>query len=155
MSITFERMWKMMERVRTMSIYDKPNHADANIDRIEHRKEEREYRNAHRDELHLGRSLHSRRLKNRDGYNDRERVFARHWMKERRSLSCLLSPYPHVNVKYKDMTRTDWDDFNRPIYVTKRDAEVAFTIIPWLGSNGGFHFIETALRECGYKIVKS
>ncbi|MFK4705610.1 hypothetical protein ABIC83_002449 [Roseateles asaccharophilus] len=35
---------------------------------------------------------------------------------------------------------------------TQRDAEVAATVIQWLGTNVGFHFLQTALANCGYKV---
>lgn len=36
---------------------------------------------------------------------------------------------------------------------TPRDAEVAATLIQWLGSNVGFSFVEESLRCCGYLVV--
>lgn len=37
--------------------------------------------------------------------------------------------------------------------ITQRDATVAATAIQWLGTNVGFSYLETALRDAGYKLV--
>lgn len=115
----------------------RPNHTDANPNKIAERMEDRAYRNERRDELHLGRGLHSPRLRR---YNERERVFAKSWMTERNMLRHLLVPYPATE--------------GRLHYVTKREAEVAASIIQWLGSNVGFAFLCENLDKLGYKVVK-
>jgi hypothetical protein len=38
--------------------------------------------------------------------------------------------------------------------VSHREATIAATLIQWLGTNVGFAFLESALKRCGYKIVK-
>ena len=38
--------------------------------------------------------------------------------------------------------------------VSHREATIAATLIQWLGTNVGFCFLESALKRCGYKIVK-
>lgn len=161
MSLVKEQLHTIEEKERalevkraTMPYWQKPNHADADPDNIAERMERRAYRNERRDELHLGRGLHSRRLKYLKGNGERERAFARHWMKRRECLGHLLRPYPPANVKFKDMTQRELDEFHSPVFVTKRDSEVASTIIQWLGSNVGFCFLEQVLRSLGYKLVK-
>jgi hypothetical protein len=36
---------------------------------------------------------------------------------------------------------------------TARDAQVAATVIQWLGSQVGFHFLEEAMTAAGYAII--
>ncbi len=134
-----------------MPYWRKPNHTDANPDKIAQRMEDRAFRAEQRDEIHLARSLHSRRLKYRKGNGERERVFARHWMKQRTMLRHLLRQLPQST---KDFTAYDWARYDRPVYVTKREAEVAASVIQWLGSNCGFAFIQEVLNDLGYTIVK-
>jgi hypothetical protein len=131
-----------------MTAYKRSDDVDAIADRMASRLERRRLR----DELHLGRGLRARRLKNLDGHATLERAFAREWMKERSILCHLLRPYPHANTKYKDMTPEDWVTFDRPVFVTKRDSEVAATIIQWLGTNVGFSFLQHVLHTCGYEV---
>ena len=43
---------------------------------------------------------------------------------------------------------------DRPHDATKREAEVAATVIQWLGTNVGFVFLEEVLKEAGYAVQK-
>ena len=121
--------------------------------RMEDIEDRARLRGAHRDELRFGRSLHSFRLKySRTGSTNRERAFARVWFKRAHpwlysspwadKLRALLTPYA-----------TDPRD-EREHFVTKREAQVAATIIQSLGTNVGFAFLEEALREAGYVVRK-
>lgn len=37
---------------------------------------------------------------------------------------------------------------------TQRDAQVAATVVQWLGSDVGFDFLQEALGKCGYEIAE-
>lgn len=130
------------------------DHCDNDVDLIDERAERRVERKATRDELHLGRSLHAPRLKyTRKGSTDRERTFAKHWHKHQNYLRTLLRPCPRQGES-KNWTPWQWAEFDRPVFVTKREAEVAATVIQWLGTNVGFCWLETVLKSCGYSLVK-
>jgi uncharacterized membrane protein len=115
-----------------------PRHDDADVDAIEERAHEREYQKRNRDELHLGRSVDSYRLRYTKPGGAFERAFARVWMDERPVLRHILAPRGSGSVHF----------------VEKREAEVAATVIQWLGTNVGFGFLRRALEECGYEVVE-
>ena len=117
-------------------------HNDTDVEKIAQRMEERAYSQSRRDELYLGRDVGHVRLKySRRGSTERERAFARHWFFASGYLRYMLKPYPR-----------DHDD--RPHFVTKREAEVAATLMRWLGTNVGFCWLEEVLASAGYKVVK-
>ena len=75
-----------------------------------------------------------RLLANRD--NPREVAFADQWDRE--------NDRKGFGRPVLDALIEDW---------TNRDAEVAATLIQWLGSNVGFSFLEESLVKCGYSIT--
>ena len=79
----------------------------------------------------------------RTKHNDREKVFADKWQEENQLDSCT-SPMLSALMNKKDKKETRF----RPI--TQRDAEVAATVIQWLGSVVGQCF----LNECEAEITR-
>jgi hypothetical protein len=83
-----------------------------------------------------------------------ERVFAEQWLHENRParfsgggiLQCLFIRYDGVL----------WSPFGerRPprLWINRRDALVAATVIQWLGTNVGFSFLERCIRMAGGRI---
>lgn len=72
--------------------------------------------------------------------NPREVAFAEQWKHENDKhgfpvLDALIPPTGRFNLD-------------------QETAEIAATIIQWLGSNVGFSFLRTALDKCGFKIVE-
>lgn len=97
---------------------------------------------------HVG--CHANRLEPSQN-NPREVAFAEHWAKEN-ELSHVLAViltrqeggHPFMPFTGKTVELEPYD---------QHAATVAATVIQWLGSNIGFSFLETALAQCGYKIV--
>lgn len=118
-------------------------HADCDIQEIAYRAELRERVRNQRDELHLGRSMRAKRLKyTLVGSTPRERAFAKVWFRHNRRWACTLN-----NLLSTCPTG------ERRAFVTKREAEVAATLVQWLATNVGFSFLAEALSEAGYTLV--
>jgi len=67
-----------------------------------------------------------------------ERVFAFCWMEENNQEWCVLDK----------LVYNQHDDQG----ATQRDAEVAATVIQWLGTAVGYSFLARCLKEAGFKI---
>ena len=84
---------------------------------------------------HIGRSIH--RFKD----NPLEKIYADLWQEyctRGRTLDYLLA-----------------EKINHPnSEVTERDAEVAATVVQWLGSHVGQSFVREALKKFGYEVRK-
>lgn len=82
-------------------------------------------------------------------HNVREKAFFVNWLKEnipspgvnggRGLLSCLFADYDKVSFSE----------------ITLRERMIVATVIQWLGSNIGFGFIETTLKDCGYNVIST
>lgn len=99
------------------------------------------------------RGIHHYRL---NGYNPREVAFAKTWEEEHQRtdlLQQLMRRPPRANEV------PDWHGGVGPPQVTvydtsKRDIEIATTVIQWMGSNVGMSFLQKSLRKCGYIVIK-
>jgi hypothetical protein len=69
--------------------------------------------------------------------NPREKAFASQWKKENRQHKVL----------YRNITPM--------IPYDQNSANVAATVVQWLGSNVGFDFLNISLGKCGYSIVRN
>ena len=67
-----------------------------------------------------------------------ERVLAFRWMERNNDTWCILDR----------LVCTD----DNPRGATQRDAEVAATVIQWLGTAVGYSFMRSCLEEAGFKI---
>ncbi len=67
-----------------------------------------------------------------------ERVLAFRWMEENKGEWCILDR----------LVSTD----EHPRGATQRDAEVAATVVQWLGTAVGYSFLSRCLVEAGFKI---
>lgn len=67
-----------------------------------------------------------------------ERVFAFRWMELNKGEWCMLDK----------LVSTD----EHPLGATQRDAEVAATVVQWLGTAVGYSFLERCLKEAGFKV---
>ena len=81
-------------------------------------------------------------------YNDTEEAFIKEWNKKygmfnRQSYASELNLL-FCNPKTK-----------KQLKITPRDRMVAATIIQWLGSNCGMCFVETVLKDTGYKVIRT
>lgn len=97
-------------------------------------------------ELHVG--LWPDRLK-KEQMNSREVAFAERWQIEQnegRILAWLLTAHK------PERQQPPFYSPPLPRETTKRERQVAATVIQWLGSNVGFSFLQVALRNCGYRI---
>jgi hypothetical protein len=74
------------------------------------------------------------------GTADLERLFAFRWMERNEQWPDTLA----------SLLETSPDECQA---LTQRDARVAATIIQWLGTNCGFHFVVETLRRAGYIIA--
>jgi hypothetical protein len=106
----------------------------------------------------LNRGLKYERTKS----NIREKTFADLWEEENQCKT-------HVNygmgiaqdlmvMPKKMQPKISLSFYGQDVFVkyklTKRERIILATVIQWLGSNIGFCFLETALKNCGYRIVK-
>jgi hypothetical protein len=78
-----------------------------------------------------------------------------------------LRPTDSVDTRRESALAQAWEAQNPPVGsfgvqptlpvlipdCTARDAQVAATVIQWLGSQVGFFFLEEVLQKVGYKIV--
>ncbi len=69
-----------------------------------------------------------------------ERIFAFRWMEENRGDWCTLD-------------RLLYNPPENPHGATQRDAEVAATVVQWLGTAVGYSFLVRCLKEAGFKIT--
>jgi hypothetical protein len=68
----------------------------------------------------------------------------------------LASTWLEKNRLFSDWTQMVLKNPSHPERpITKRDSQVAATVIQWLGTNNGFHFLLQALEKGGYKIVEN
>lgn len=68
-----------------------------------------------------------------------ERVLAFRWMERNQEEWCILD-------------RLVCNPPENPVGATQRDAEVAATVIQWLGTAVGYSFLKVCLEEAGFKI---
>lgn len=123
-----------------------PEHADSDPDAIEERAEKRQRRHMVVGVNRFGRAAHSYRLKHPGvGTGWRERAFAKIWFGRNRywagRLAGILDPATHTANP-------------RGYVVTRKEANTAASLIQWLGTNVGFCFLEAALHEAGYVLVR-
>ena len=83
----------------------------------------------------------------RTKFNDIEKAFSDEWEKENKILI-------HMNQGRGTLQNLMYEDGKALFHITKNDRVIVATIIQWLGTNIGFSFLESALRRCGFKIVK-
>lgn len=89
--------------------------------------------------------------------NPREVAFAEQWKceNELQALTQLVCTRPMTaEESARDMMPWLSGGYKQDCKLTQRDAEVAATVIQWLGSNVGWSFLSEALDRCGYKIVE-
>jgi len=67
-----------------------------------------------------------------------ERVLAFRWMEANKEEWCILDRLVCTDENYKG--------------ATQRDAEVAATVVQWLGTAVGYSFLSRCLEEAGFKI---
>lgn len=96
---------------------------------------------------HVGK--HPGRLTPIKGYFNRERVFARRWVKENHP-PCWLNGGIGILQGILD---PDCGSSSPVPEITQAEAAAAATVIQWLGSNCGWSFLEECIRKCGYRIV--
>ncbi|MFZ2763589.1 MAG: hypothetical protein WAX80_00915 [Minisyncoccia bacterium] len=77
------------------------------------------------------------------GSGDLELIFASRWMERNNErgghfLTNLLNHNGHDESQD----------------TTQRDARVSATVVQWLGTNCGFSFLVSCLKEAGYKVVE-
>lgn len=75
----------------------------------------------------------------RTAFSDSERVFLEEWQKE----NDRTYTTPLLNM----LLRPEKDKDGPPVRITQRDAEVATTIIQWLGTNCGGCFVDVCLKR--------
>lgn len=96
----------------------------------------------------------------RQEHNPREKAFADEW--ERENTNCRAIDYgwgtlQNLFIKTDGPGGRLWSPlFHRRIVtrINKRDRFIVATVIQWLGSNVGMSFLHSALKKCGYRIVK-
>jgi hypothetical protein len=71
-------------------------------------------------------------------HGDLEKAFADSWEQKAEYLMPLLFR----------------DGGHQALTVSLRDRFVAATVIQWLGTNIGFHFTCSALKQCGYEVIE-
>lgn len=95
------------------------------------------------DIKHVG--LHAYRLA--DDPHGREAAFAEEWAKEQ------AKPPMLAMMIHSEKADDAWATFGRNYYperLTQREAEIAATVVQWLGSPVGFTFVEKCIERCGY-----
>jgi len=115
-----------------------------------HSKTLASHESTHADHL----SYHQDRLTE---HNPRERVFAEKWKHENTRegfstplLVALLTRSKSPTIAARPHDDREWIDGP----MSKRDGHVAATVVQWLGTNVGMTFLEEALTQCGYKLVR-
>lgn len=95
-------------------------------------------------------------LVKRTAYNPREKAFAQTWADVCKPVSFLNYGYGCVQDLFMRLgSDPALSRHNGAVAVlTKRERMIVATVIQWLGSNVGFEFLSSALRKCGYKIIK-
>lgn len=95
------------------------------------------------------RSNHYYRTKIKDAIGRREKIFARAWEKENQLIQRFT--FGGICSKLDELMVQN----NCLIPVSQEAATAAATVVQWLGTNIGFTFLETTLREAGYNIVQT
>ena len=92
----------------------------------------------------------------RRAYNHREEAFAAYWEEEnqrRRWLNFGFGILQDLMIKrapvFSIFARVTWR-----LVINNRDAAICATVVQWLGTNVGMAFLETALKRCGYRLVR-
>lgn len=84
--------------------------------------------------------------------NDREKAFMLEWYEANKIKSYMNFGYGLLQDLFVDQ---DKHRIKRLHYViTQNDRAIVATVIQWLGTNIGLSFLESALKRCGYKLVK-
>lgn len=103
-------------------------------------------------------SLHASRLKYDSFGSRREAILAKRWDKEQHP-PCFLNGGIGVLAHLVTSKHVEHGIFSGgpeivpdPSKLTQRDADVAATVIQWLGTNCGFCFLEECLKEMGYEV---
>ena len=85
----------------------------------------------------------------------REAVVARRWEE-------ACEHKPHINHGYGTLQDLFFKPAGRGMFfdtciheVTDVEKYVVATVVQWLGSNIGMNFIESALRDCGYRVIEN
>ena len=95
----------------------------------------------------------------RDQFNPLERSFHETWQHE--NVPCpglnggwgLLQNILLIPLGGKVTRQYQWwEGERRAFIINQRDATIAATLIQWLGTNGGYHFLNRCLRKDGYEI---
>jgi len=99
------------------------------------------------DIKHIG--LHAHRLLY-DSYGS-EMAFAKEWT--------ALQPKPPmlpllVKLIHREKSSITGIENYYPERLTQREAEVAATVVQWLGSPVGWCFLEQCIERCGYQLKK-
>lgn len=101
---------------------------------------------------HVG--FHARRLALDDGTSALERSFAEQWREQNDQFGDTYSNPAMLRVLLSE-PEGPGEMHRKPIVeVTQEVASTAATLMQWLGTNVGWAFMESALRRCGYKIVR-
>ena len=85
-------------------------------------------------------------------HNPREKAFADAWEKENDTDRNVI----YGNGILQDLFIQEDDRMNRNCIrrISDADRMVVATIVQWLGSNVGWSFLQGALNDCGFEIVK-
>ena len=109
------------------------------------------HRGVHSDRLDACQSWHN---------NRRETTFALAWEKENAMTGGLRICSDRDSrallelMLIKDVTFTPLAHQEYLAPYTQHSAEIAATVIQWLGTNVGFHWLERTLKEAGYTVTK-
>lgn len=85
----------------------------------------------------------------RNEHNLRERIFSELWADENKRRPGINFGATLLECILDDAPQGLYNPFNPPLLpkLTQRDAEVAATVIQWLGTNGGECFLGRARRK--------
>lgn len=84
--------------------------------------------------------------------NPRELAFAEQWKQENELFQILQ----HLLVSENGLPFADsvCSKVERMAEYDQLSANIAATVVQWLGSNVGMDFLRCALERCGYKLVR-
>lgn len=106
------------------------------------------------------RGLHFNRTHDNCWSGRMEKTFAEEWEKEQYppgflngGMGCLTLLITSRLEKREWCAGEDW--VSHPEELTQRDAQVAATVVQWLGTNVGFCWLTETLAKCGYSLDRS
>jgi len=107
--------------------------------------------------------LHKYRLNFEKPYdNPREASFVKtwkHWNRGGRQVNdnlieILMTEYSENAKEGFVSCHNGFNNYHKPPNLSQETVRAVSTFVQWLGSNNGMGFLETALKDCGYKIIK-